>query len=218
MSSKNTKVLAIFLAAALAGAANSAAAQDPYGRPYDDRYDPRPPSGPPYGDERPYDDGAYDYAQVVDVQPLTRQVRVSTPQRECWDETRYEPPPPSYGMSDSRVAGGTLLGAVIGGVIGHAVGHNHHGGRHEQAATAGGAVIGAAIGNQQAKRRSGYAPPPPREYTVQRCETRYRDEYHERIDGYRVTYLYNGRRQVTQLPYNPGERIRVRVDVTPAEQ
>lgn len=216
MSSKSSKVLAIFLAATLAGAGAVASAQGQYDQRYDDRYD----NGNDRGyDQGGYDDGGvYDYAKVVDVQPLTRQVRVSTPQRECWDETRYEQPPPSYGMSDSRVAGGTLLGAVIGGVIGHAVGHNHHGGHHEQAATAAGAIIGAGIGNSQAKRRAGYTPPPPREYTVQRCETRYRDEVHERIDGYRVTYLYQGRRQVTRMPYNPGERIRVRVDVTPAEQ
>jgi hypothetical protein len=32
-----------------------------------------------------------------------------------------------------------------------------------------------------------------------------------------VTYVYNGRRQVTTLPYRPGDRIRVRVDVSPAE-
>ena len=54
-------------------------------------------------------------------------------------------------------------------------------------------------------------------YTVQRCETRYHDEWQERVDGYRVTYVYHGRRQVTQLPYRPGDRIRVRVDVSPAE-
>jgi uncharacterized protein YcfJ len=107
-----------------------------------------------------------------------------------------------------------LLGAVIGGVIGNQIGH----GRGRKAATAAGVVIGAGIGNQQAKARSGYVPPPPREYTVQRCDTRYQDEYHERVEGYRVTYLYQGRRQVTELPYRPGERIRVRVDVTPAEQ
>jgi uncharacterized protein YcfJ len=52
---------------------------------------------------------------------------------------------------------------------------------------------------------------------VQRCETRYHDEWQERTDGYRVTYMYNGRRQVTELPYRPGDRIRVRVDVSPAE-
>ena len=57
-----------------------------------------------------------------------------------------------------------------------------------------------------------------REYNVQRCETRYQDEWQERVDAYRVTYEYQGRRQVTELPYRPGERIRVRVAVTAAEQ
>jgi uncharacterized protein YcfJ len=113
----------------------------------------------------------------------------------------------------NRVAGGTLLGAVIGAAIGNQIGSGH--GR--QAATAGGAVIGAAIGHNTAMRNSGYSPPPPREYTAQRCETRYHDEYQERVDGYRVTYLYHGRRQVTEMPNRPGDRIRVRVDVSPAE-
>ncbi len=85
-----------------------------------------------------------------------------------------------------------------------------------KAATAAGAVIGAGIGHQQGMRRYG-AVAAPQPYTVQRCETRYHDEYQERVDGYRVTYVYHGRRQVTQLPYRPGERIRVRVDVSPAE-
>ena len=54
---------------------------------------------------------------------------------------------------------------------------------------------------------------------VQRCETRYQDDWEERVDGYRVTYQYQGRRQVTvtELPYRPGDRIRVRVAVTPAD-
>ena len=71
--------------------------------------------------------------------------------------------------------------------------------------------------HQQAAKRSGYVPPPPREYTVQRCETRYREEWQERVDGYRVTYVYHGQEQVTEMPYKPGDRIRVRVDVTPAQ-
>ena len=33
----------------------------------------------------------------------------------------------------------------------------------------------------------------------------------------RYTYVYNGRRQVTEMQNRPGERIRVRVDVRPAE-
>jgi uncharacterized protein YcfJ len=200
MSSKS-KILVGVLAAAITTASGGAFAQDRDDYRYDDRYDSR------------YDDGAaYDYAKVVDVQPLTTRVRVSTPQRECWDETRYDQGAPSAGSHGPQVAGSTLLGAVIGAAIGNQVGHGH--GR--KAATAGGAVIGAAIGHQQGMRRYG-ANTPAQPYTVQRCETRYQDEWQERVDAYRVTYLYHGHKQVTELPYRPGDRIRVRVDVRPAE-
>jgi len=102
-------------------------------------------------------------------------------------------------------------------VIGAAIGNQIGSGDGRRVATAGGAVIGAAIGHNTAMRRGGYGPTPPREYTEQRCATRYHDEYQERVDGYRVTYVYHGRRQVTEMPYRPGDRIRVRVDVSPAE-
>jgi len=201
------------VAAAVTVASTGAFAQDRYDQ---DRYDSR--SDRPY-DDRPYDsrndnrDGdadGYDYARVIDVQPLTTRVRVSTPQRECWDETRYDDR--GNGPLPRSSAGGAVLGGVIGAVIGHQIGH----GSGRRAATAAGAVIGAAVGSKQADRR-GYGSAPPQEYTTQRCETRYHDEYQERTDGYRVTYVYNGRRQVTELPYRPGDRIRVRVDVSPAE-
>jgi uncharacterized protein YcfJ len=196
MSKHSTRIFVSVIAAAVAAASSGAFAQD--------GYDPRYGN---YGSAEP----AYDYAKVVDVQPLTTRVRVSTPQRECWDETRVEPP--RYEPGPRSVAGGTLLGAAIGAVIGHQIGS----GRGRDAATVGGAIVGAGIGHQQAAKRSGYVPPPPREYTVQRCETRYREEWQERVDGYRVTYVYHGREQVTEMPYKPGDRIRVRVDVTPAE-
>ena len=44
---------------------------------------------------------------------------------------------------------------------------------------------------------------------------RYEERVEDRIEGYRVIYEYNGIRQTTQLPYDPGDRIRVRVDVLP---
>ena len=186
-------------------------AQDRYGGRYDDRYDSRYDGRDNDRNDDRYDsrydrDGGYDYAKVVDVQPLMTRVRVSTPERECWDETRVDD------RDRARTsAGGALIGAVIGGVIGHQIGS----GRGRDAATAAGAVIGAGVGAHQAERRAGNLP--PQEYTVQRCDTRYSDHWEERIDGYRVTYVYNGRRQVTQLPYKPGDRIRVRVDVSPAD-
>jgi uncharacterized protein YcfJ len=200
MSSSSKKVL-IGAIAALCTLSTGAFAQD-YGNPYDPRND------------RSYQDpeGVYDYAKVVDVQPLTTRVRVSTPQRECWDEQRYEPGGYSPGPHGPQVAGSTLLGATIGAVLGHNIAH----GRNRDAAKITGAIIGGAIGHQQGMRRYG-AQQPGNAYTVQRCETRYQDEWQERVEGYRVTYLYHGRRQVTELPYRPGDRIRVRVDVSPAE-
>ena len=211
MSISNKMVVGL-VAAAVSLASAGAFAQGYDDRRYDPRYDPR------YEDR--YDDrqddrrdGAYDYAKVVDVQPLMRRIRVTTPQRECWDETRYDDRGLRAGTRGTT--GGTLLGAVIGAAIGNQIGS----GDGRRAATAAGAIIGAGVGRNQAERRQGQAGayPPPRAYTVERCEVRYNEQWEERIDGYRVTYVYNGRRQVTELPYNPGDRIRVRVDVSPAE-
>ncbi len=155
---------------------------------------------------RPVSDG-YDYAPVVHVEPIMRRVRVETPRRECWDETRYEASRPH--ISEPGVGGRTLLGGIIGGVIGHQIGS----GRGRDAATIAGSVIGAGVGYDAASRRSSSV----EERTVQRCDVRYDRDVEERIDGYRVTYEYNGREYTTRLPYDPGERIRVRVDVAPAE-
>lgn len=207
IENRNKKFLVSMVAAAVSIAATAAFAQERYDGGYqngDERYQP--------GYDERDDDAVYDYAKVVDVQPLTTRVRVSTPQRECWDEKRTEPGGYAPGPHGPQVAGSTLLGAAIGAVIGHNLGHGHH--RDETAIA--GAIVGGALGHQQGMNRYGQRLP-ANEYTVQRCETRYHDEYQERIDGYRVTYLYHGRRQVTELPYRPGERIRVRVDVSPAE-
>jgi uncharacterized protein YcfJ len=212
--SSNKKFVVSLVAAAVTVASSGAFAQGPYDQPPYDQgpYQDRPDPG--RYDQRGYDgDDAYDYARVVDVQPLVTRVRVTTPQRACWDETRVDDRGYGNGPLPRSVAGGAILGAVIGGVLGHQIGH----GRGRDAATAAGVVVGAAVGSQQAQRRAGNASVPPREYTVQRCETRYQETWEERTDGYRVTYVYNGRRQVTEMPNRPGDRIRVRVDVSPAE-
>ncbi len=151
----------------------------------------------------------YDYAPVTRVQPIVRQVRVETPRRECWDDVRYVESRPN--LSDPQVGGRALVGGIIGGVIGSQFGS----GRGRDAATVAGALIGARVGVDSAERR--YGSSHVREEVVQRCDVRYEREYEERIEGYRVTYEYNGREYTTRLPYDPGERIRVRVAVAPAE-
>lgn len=168
-------------------------------------------SPPPWSNSRHnrvhhHDD--YDYARVTHVEPIVRQVRIETPRRECWNEARYVDSRPH--ISDPAVGGRTLLGGIIGGVIGHQFGS----GSGRDAATVAGTLIGAGVGYDSAARRRS---PGVREEVVQRCDVRYEEEYEERIEGYRVSYRYNDREYKTRLAYDPGERIRVRVAVMPAE-
>jgi uncharacterized protein YcfJ len=165
-----------------------------------------PPSWSSSRHNRAYDSG-YDYAPVTHVEPIVRQVRVETPHRECWDDVRTTESRPH--ISEPGVGGRTLLGGIIGGVIGHQFGS----GRGRDAATIAGTVIGANVGYDSARRVYGDR----EEEVVKRCEVRYEDQYEERIDGYRVTYEYNGREYTTRMPYDPGEKMRVRVAVAPAE-
>lgn len=153
-------------------------------------------------------DAQYDYARVIESVPIKRYVTVRTPVRECWQEEQYyevAQPAPGAGIS-------TLFGAVVGGVIGHQFGS----GRGNDAATVAGTLVGAAVGNSSARRRAGYETV-RHSRPVERCSTSVREHREERIDGYRVIYEYRGQKYATQMPYDPGRELRVRVDVRPAE-
>lgn len=179
----------------------------------------------------------YDYARVVRVDPLRRQVRVLEPRRECHLETVYDRDyyrtsrdPYYYDRGDGRGSVSATNGAIIGGLIGGAVGNQVGRGDGRRIATVAGALIGAAIGHDAGKRRESdrtagryddryddrdgdYG----RSREVERCRVRHEERYEERIDGYRVTYEYNGREYTTRMPYDPGRQVRVRVDVFPDE-
>jgi uncharacterized protein YcfJ len=168
-------------------------------------------TGRGYGDA-----GSYDYADVIDVDPIYREVHVSVPQRECRSETYEQREPAVYATGERPAAGPMILGGLIGAVVGHQFGHG--GGR--DVGTAAGALVGAAIGHDAARQRSergededAYRQPRMSEREV--CRMRYAERTERELDGYRVTYRYNGRTYSTQLPYEPGERIRVRVTVDP---
>ncbi len=158
--------------------------------------------------------GGYQYAKVVDVEPIYRHVRVQVPERECWTEVEYESAPRRY----ERYRGSavpTIAGGVIGGVVGRQFGK----GNGRDAMTVLGTLIGAAVGHQSSHARyanDDYRYESVRGRPVERCETHYRTEERRDLDGYLVTYRYAGREYTTRTAEHPGSRIRVRVDVTPA--
>ena len=149
--------------------------------------------------------GRWDYARVVRAEPIYREVRYSEPREVCRDEP----------VTERRVYGGApdpgaiLLGAAIGGVIGHQFGHGH--GR--DFSTAAGAMIGAGHGAAVSSRDNGRIV--ERDTYRTTCRDVSDVRYESRITGYDVTYRYHGALYHTRTPYDPGSRIRVRVDVSP---
>jgi uncharacterized protein YcfJ len=150
--------------------------------------------------------GDYDYARVIDVTPLMERVRYDVPVEHCWTEEEGYSRRPSADQVGARIMGG-----AVGAMLGHTVGR----GDGRRAATVGGAVVGALIGNELARNHARDAYREPRYEQVQRCRTDREERFDERVSGYQVTYLYNGRRAVTRLPYDPGRYLRVAVDVHP---
>jgi uncharacterized protein YcfJ len=154
------------------------------------------------------DRAMYDYAKVISSQPIVNYVTVKTPVRECWEEMQYY----TVDRRARHGGGATLVGALIGGVVGHQFGSGHG----NDAATVAGTLIGAAIGSESSRSRHGDYGVERVARPVERCETRYQAHREKRIDGYSVTYRYNGQNYRTEMPYDPGRKIRVRVDVRPA--
>ena len=158
-----------------------------------------------------------EYADVVEVTTLYRYVEVQVPHRECWDEVQYIDVPKRHrGRHHYRgSAGATITGGIIGGVIGRQFGD----GDGRDAMTVVGTLVGAAIGNdihRSRHRDRGYVRHHVRTETVTRCTTSYSTEERREVDGYLVTYRYNGRRYRTRMDDRPGNRIPINVEVSPA--
>lgn len=152
-------------------------------------------------------DSYTDMAEVIEVEPITRLVRVETPRRECWDErvpVRHSPP---YHGSATP----TIIGGIIGGVVGNQFGK----GDGNTLMTVAGALLGSSVGHDHARRHAaarGYT-----EYTATQTRCTVRTEYHEeeRIEAYQVKYSYNGRVYLTRMREHPGDRVPVSVSVVP---
>jgi uncharacterized protein YcfJ len=134
---------------------------------------------------------SYGYATVLRVQPAYETYASSSAPR-CVER-----------RSRGSTTGGTVLGAIVGGALGNQVGK----GDGRKAATVAGAVAGGAIGHRIAERNGA---------TSYQCPSGYiREE--PRIVGYDVEYTYKGENYMSRLPFDPGNRLRVRVSVTPDE-
>jgi len=145
----------------------------------------------------------YDQARVVDVQPVYQTVTYQVPREVC-QEQRVQ-----TGAGGGQSAAPPLLGAVIGGVLGHAVAN-----KNQPVGTAIGAVLGGAIGYNIARQN---AQPQYVTYGTQEVCSTVRDTHEEqRLTGYQVRYEYLGQRYTTITHNQPGDTVRVRVDVTPA--
>jgi len=135
------------------------------------------------------------YAEVLNVTPLTKTIR--TPRPECHDEQVTQKAP----VKDEHQVLGTIAGAVIGGVIGHQVG----GGSGRDIATVAGAAGGGYAGNRIQKNLQ------DRDTTTtteQKCNTAY--DSSEKITGYKVRYRLNGKEDSVKMDHDPGPRIPLR--------
>jgi uncharacterized protein YcfJ len=165
------------------------------------------------------DNARYGWADVLRVDPVYEEVpsgdQASVAPQPCYEEQVPVRSPPSASAEDDsgkRTAGG-VLGAIVGGILGHQVGK----GDGRKVATVGGAVAGAAVGSRLAADSGNDRQDPAlQKYTIERrCPGA--EQGGRRIAAYDVEYRYRGDVYTSRLSYDPGDRIRVKVNVTPAD-
>lgn len=149
------------------------------------------------GQDRPVDENVtYGYAQVLSASPVYTLVRIRVPEQRCEGGSSRE---------GGDGTAGTVTGAVVGGALGNQVGK----GDGRKASTIVGAVLGGAIG-RRIDRGNGIAGPG-------RCRTVEVERDERRIAGYDVEYQYKGEKYMSRLSADPGNRLRIRIAITPDE-
>ncbi|MBX2836409.1 MAG: glycine zipper 2TM domain-containing protein [Gammaproteobacteria bacterium] len=179
----------------------------------------------------------YEYADVVDVSPIYRQVSYEHPKRECWIEEQQhvirnqqiiEDRPTNHRQRSSN-GGDVLIGGIIGGVIGNQLGRGGSS-KTRDGATALGAIVGSVIANEASgggtrhrnnHRQRNQSASSHRHSTttitrpVEHCKNTVEIRYEKRIVAYDVTYDYRGRTYSTRMKSDPGSQIRLKVNVEP---
>lgn len=139
----------------------------------------------------------YAWANVLRVDPVYGLAQVRQPTQNCY--------PQRVVTEDHSNTAETLLGAVIGGALGHTMGQ----GNGRRAATIGGAIIGGVMGDRMGSR--------PQSSSQTRCRETRNESPRRRIIGYDIEYRYHGDIYMSRLNYDPGDRLRIRINITPAD-
>lgn len=141
----------------------------------------------------------YDYARVIKAKPVYHYVTVSQPVEQCYQVKKRR----NHRGHHGDRAGSTVAGAVLGGVIGNVIGDNRQ-------STVAGAIIGGALGHSSSHKRHQST------RVVEHCETVYEKTRKVReVKGYKVKYRYQGEKYKTFMRQHPGDKIKVRVRVSP---
>ena len=112
-------------------------------------------------------------------------------------------------QAQQRSAGGAIIGGIAGALLGNQVG----GGSGRAAATAAGAIGGALVGDRVDNDGRPQGQVVTQEQAVRQC--RNVDAYESRTVGYDVTYDYQGRNYTSVMQRDPGNRVRLRINVEP---
>jgi uncharacterized protein YcfJ len=142
---------------------------------------------------------------VISSYPVYQTVVREVPREQCHIEQV------ARRHSGQKSATPAIVGTIIGGALGNAVGSKKK--NKQVGAVVGGVLgysIGKDIGRRSAERQAAYG------YEDREvCSTIYERVEEERLNGYDVSYAYAGETYKTRMASDPGDTIRVRVQVRP---
>jgi uncharacterized protein YcfJ len=150
------------------------------------------------------DSTTYAWADVVEAEPVTRIVRQPVETEVCWQEEVYREIP------ERRSKAPQIVGAILGGIIGNQFG----GGSGQDAMTLAGATLGHAIAKDSQRRAN-----PQKFYASleDRCGVNTEWKESRVVLGWDVTYEYQGVTYLTRMAQEPGDQIKVQVNIEPVQ-
>jgi uncharacterized protein YcfJ len=148
------------------------------------------------------DTTTYAWANVTEAEPVTRIIRRPVETEVCWQEEVYQEIP----QHRSRVP--QIFGAILGGVIGNQFG----GGSGQDLMTFAGAALGHEIAKDSQRRKH-----PQKLYASleDRCGVNTEWQESRQVLGWDVTYEYQGVTYLTRMAEEPGDQIKIAVNVQP---